>query len=190
MIDQCLSAWKARQAVELTKGPFSNLRDAEISKIKRRNFIDQPIFDTEYKKFMDNDDSEHLFIQQLQYININTEQCNKALEHYWAFHAERVRLEDTGEVPLSAWQARDYALYERWEQIKDSTNIIKIGNNNSMELSQEIYTSTLNNYKANLNGIPTDYIYFTSGNYHKLANSSENEMFIHWHSNFKIHKGE
>ncbi|WP_233965947.1 ABC-three component system protein [Pectobacterium polaris] len=190
MIDQCLLAWKARQAVELTKGPFSNLRDAEISKIKRRNFIDQPIFDTEYKKFMDNDDSDHLFIQQLQHININTEQCNKALEHYWAFHAERVRLEDTGEVPLSAWRARDYALYERWEQIKDSPSIVKTGNNNPIELSQEIYTNTLNNYKANLNGIPTDYIYFTSGNYHKLANSSENEMFIHWHSNFKIHKGE
>lgn len=189
MIDQCLLAWKDRRAVELTKGPFSNLRDAEISKIKRRNFIDQPIFDTEYKKFMDNDNSEHLFIQQLQYINLSIEHCNKALEHYWAFHAERVRLEDTGEVPLSAWRARDYALYERWEQIKDSTNIIKDDNSNSIELSQEIYTNTLKNHKATLNGVPTDYIYFTTGNYHKLANSIENEMFIYWHRNFKDSKG-
>ncbi|HCC5837225.1 ABC-three component system protein [Citrobacter farmeri] len=189
MIDQCLSAWKVRRSVELTKGPFSNLRDAEISKIKRRNFIDQPIFDTEYKKFMDNDNTEHLFIEQLQYININTEQCNKALEHYWAFHAERVRLEDTGEIPLSAWRARDYALYERWEQIKNNIEVTG-DKNNSIESSQEIYTKTLSDYKANLNGMPTEYLYFTRGNYHNLANYSENETFIHWHSNFKDHKGE
>ncbi|EAA6849799.1 hypothetical protein DRZ06_24530, partial [Salmonella enterica subsp. enterica] len=128
-------------------------------------------------------------IEQLQYININTEQCNKALEHYWAFHAERVRLEDTGEIPLSAWRARDYALYERWEQIKDNIEVT-VNNNDSIESSQEIYTKTLSDYKANLNGMPTEYIYFTRGNYHKLANNSGNESFIHWHNNFKDHKGK
>ncbi|MDR4050255.1 MAG: hypothetical protein Q3X38_19065, partial [Citrobacter sp.] len=61
---------------------------------------------------------------------------------------------------------------------------------NKIKLSQKKKQKKLSNYKANLNVIPTEYIYLKRGNYHKLANNSGNKNFIHWNNNFKDHKGK
>jgi hypothetical protein len=187
MCDLCISAWKNKIPAELTKRPFSNLLNAEIQKIKRRIFIDQPIFNTEFKKFMENDNSEHLFIKQLQCIGLNTDSSNKALKEYWAFYAERVRLQITGEIPSSAWEDREYELYERWEQAKEHLEIMEC-DTQSISALKKIYTNTLGNYKASLNGHPTNYFYFTTGNYHDLAKSPHKETFIYWHDDFQHFK--
>ncbi|WP_034456912.1 ABC-three component system protein [Buttiauxella noackiae] len=187
MCDQCLTSWRKQQPAELTKEPFSNLLNAEIQKIKRKSFIDQPIFNTEFKKFMEQDNSEHLFIKQLQSIDLSTESCNKALREYWAFYAERVRLQSSGEIPSSAWDEREYALYERWEQVREHIEI-KGDDTKSLPVLKKIYTSTVGDYKASLNGHPTEYFYFTTGNYHDLAKSPHKDTFIYWHDDFQYHQ--
>ncbi|WP_323835964.1 ABC-three component system protein [Photorhabdus africana] len=187
MIDKCNTAWKAKQPVELTKEPFANLLNSEISLIKRKNFTEQPFFQTAFKNYLKQDNAEHLFIKQLQSIDISTTMCNRALEHYWAFYAERVRLQQAGEIPLSAWRARDDVLYNRWLQIKDciELGLESEGNSQKLNMLKKIYTDTTDpNYTASLAGQRTENLYFTTGNYHDLANSPSKETFIHWHNDF------
>lgn len=44
-------------------------------------------------------------------------------------------------------------------------------------------------YKASINGNSTENSYFTIGNYHALANYPEEDLFVHWHDNYKKRKG-
>ncbi|TBL74435.1 hypothetical protein EYY94_13270 [Obesumbacterium proteus] len=191
IVDKCQSAWKVKKPVELTKEPFFNLLNSETIKIKRRNFIDQPKFKTSYKKYLENDDESHTFIRQLQDIGQNTDACTHALSNYWAFYAERVRLQDTGEIPPSSWEERNDELYNRWLNIKFSFPEPESTPENRLLYFQEIYRGTMNSdYKASINGNSTENSYFTIGNYHELANYPEEELFVHWHDNYKKCKDE
>ncbi|CND06141.1 ABC-three component system protein [Yersinia pseudotuberculosis] len=189
IVDKCQSAWKVKKPVELTKEPFFNLLHSETIKIKRRNFIDQPMFKTSYKEYLENDDDSHTFIRQLQDIGQNTDACTHALSNYWAFYAERVRLQETGEIPPSSWEERNDELYNRWLNIKFSFPEPESTPENRLLYFQEIYRGTMNsNYKASINGNNTENSYFTIGNYHALANYPEEELFVHWHDNYKKRK--
>ncbi|MFJ5429771.1 ABC-three component system protein [Pectobacterium actinidiae] len=186
IVDKCQSSWKIRKPVELTKEPFFNLLYAEINRIKRKNFIDQPILKTSYREYLDKDKASHIFIEQLQYIGKNIESCNNALLNYWAFYAEKVRLQDTGEIPLSAWEDRNDELYHRWMNIKMNSSDPENTHKNKMNKFKKIYSDTMNpDYKASLDGNETSNSYFTIGNYHALANGPERELFVHWHDNYK-----
>lgn len=191
IVDKCQSAWKVKKPIELTKEPFFNLLHAESIRIKRRNFIDQPMFKTSYKKYLENDKASHTFIKQLQDIGQSDDACNHALSNYWAFYAERIRLYDSGEIPLSAWEERDDELYNRWLNIK--FNLPKPGNTYEDKSShfQRIYSHTVNpDYKASLNGNNTGNSYFTIGNYHELANDCEEELFVYWHDSYNKCNGK
>lgn len=191
IVDKCQSAWKSKKPVELTKEPFANLLNAEINKINRKKFIDQPMLKTSYKDYLDKDDSNHTFIAQLQHIGVNVDACNYALSNYWAFYAEKVRLEDSGEVPLSAWEDRNDELYQRWQNIKFNNFEPEVGSLDQLSQCKQIYKDTVNpDYRASLNGQSTINAYFTIGNYHFLANYPENEFFIQWHDNFIKLKGK
>lgn len=191
IVDKCQSAWKAKQPIELTKEPFFNLLHAESSKIKRRNFIDQPMFKTSYKEYLENDGTSHTFIKQLQDIGQSADACIHALSNYWAFYAERVRLLDIGEVSPSAWEDRDDELYNRWLNIKFSLPESENTHEKKLSYFQKIYSETMSpNYKASLDGNDTDNSYFTIGNYHELANNPEKKSFIYWHNSYKKHKVE
>ncbi|EBR3471584.1 hypothetical protein B7M00_14795 [Salmonella enterica] len=191
LVDKCQSAWKTKKPIELTKEPFFNLLHAEIIRFKRRNFIDQPMFKTSYKKYLESDKTSHTSIKQLQDIGQNDDACNLALSNYWAFYAERIRLYDSGEVPLSAWEERDDELYNRWLNIKFS--LPKSGNTHEDNSSyfQKIYFHTMNpDYKASLNGNATGNSYFTIGNYHELANNPDEELFVYWHDSYNKYNGK
>jgi len=189
IVDKCKSAWKLRKPVELTKEPFFNLLNAEISRINRKNFIDQPILKTSYRTYLDKDKSSHIFIEQLHYLGKNIDACNNALLNYWAFYAEKVRLQDTGEIPLSAWEDRNDELYHRWLNIKFNLPEPENVQKNKLAHFQKIYSDTMSpDYKASLNGNNTENSYFTIGNYHSLANHPERELFLHWHDIYKYRK--
>ncbi|HID4131937.1 TPA: ABC-three component system protein [Pluralibacter gergoviae] len=186
LVDKCKTTWKLKQPVKLIKEPFFNLLYAEINKIRRKRFIEQPMLRTLYKKYLEQDSSSHIFIEQLQCIGKSTEACNRALENYWAFYSEKIRLQDSGDIPLSAWDDRADELYNRWLDI--ALDMPAPANTYDKKLShyQKIYSATINSdYRASLNGYETTHAYFTIGNYHELANETDKELFIHWHDNYK-----
>lgn len=186
LVNKCKSAWKIKEPAILTKEPFFNLLYSEVNRIKRKNFIDQPILKTSYRKYLEEDQTSHIFIEQLQRIGKTTDACNHALLNYWAFYAEKVRLQDTGEIPLSAWEDRNDELYHRWMDI--TFNLPEPDNIPEKKLAhfQKIYSDTMNpDYKASLSGNNTANSYFTIGNYHALANHPENLLFVHWHDTYK-----
>ena len=189
IIDKCQTSWRKREPALLTKDPIFNLLQNEINKIKRKNFTEQSFFKTSFQEYLKNDNNSgnHLFIKQLQSIGHNTEACNLALKNYWAFYSEKIRLQEAGETPISAWEDRDDQLYNRWININLST----IVDNNEKDLPhyQNIYSKTVTpDYNCPINGYSTTNSYFTIGNYHALANDSESDYFIYWHDNYKKDK--
>ncbi len=189
MVDKCKSAWKAREPARLTKEPFFNLLYTEITNLKRKKFIDQPIFKTSFKHYLEKDKSNHVFIEQLQYIGKNNLACNNALENYWAFYAERIRLQESGEIPMSAWEDRSIELFRRWLNIKLNTQEPDDTYQNKLTHFQDIFSTTMNpDYCAPLNSNDTSNSYFTIGNYHDLANHPEKEFFIYWHDDYNKKK--
>jgi len=186
LVDKCQLAWKNKIPLEISKESFSNLLFSECNKIKRKKFTEQPRLRTEYKKYLQEDNTSHVFIEQLQYIGKDIEACNRALENYWAFYSERVRLQDSGEIPFSAWEERNDEIYNRWLDI--STNLPTAENNHDGKMIrfEKIYSDTLdNNYRASLNGSFTTHSYFTHGNYHALANNQDKDYYIYWHDDYK-----
>lgn len=108
-------------------------------------------------------------------------------QYYWAFYSEKIRLQEAGETPISAWEDCDDQLYNRWINI----NLNTIVNSNGKDLPhyQNIYSKTVNpDYNAPINGHETTNSYFTIGNYHALANDYESNYFIYWHDNYKKDK--
>ncbi|HAU5007449.1 TPA: hypothetical protein NY308_001950 [Proteus mirabilis] len=186
IIDKCQTSWRKKEPVLLTKDPIFNLLQNEINKIKRKSFTEQSLFKTSFQEYLKNDNNSgnHLFIEQLQSIGHNTEACNLALINYWAFYSEKIRLQEAGETPISAWEDRDDQLYNRWININLST----IVNSNEKDLPhyQNIYSKTVTpDYNCPINGYNTTNSYFTIGNYHALANDFEGDYFIYWHDNYK-----
>lgn len=85
----------------------------------------------------------------------------------------------------SAWDARNDALHQRWKVIGGNANIEADAGPTENALAKKILVRTLDgNYTAKLGQYETSHLYFTSGNYHDLANQPENTCFIHWHSSF------
>lgn len=186
IVDKCQISWRKKEPVLLTKDPIFKLLDNEINKIKKRKFTEQPFFKTSFQEYLNNDNNskKHMFIEQLQSIGHNTDACNLALKNYWAFYSEKIRLQEAGETPISAWEDRDDQLYNRWVNINLNTMV----DNNGKDLShyQKIYSKTVNpDYNSPINGHETTNSYFTIGNYHALANDSESDCFIYWHDNYK-----
>lgn len=187
LVELCQTSWTAKQSVILVKTPFFNRLQAEISKARLRAYIDQPLFSTTYKELLEQDNDDHLFIKQLQRLGLPSKWCNVALNHYWGFYAERVRLQIEGNILPSDWNGRSDNLYQRWLQIKMNHELKAKEDPPSIDTFKDIYTATLDpDFRAPLGAYPTENGYFTSGNYHDLANKSTHEMFVYWHIDYEI----
>jgi len=76
-------------------------------------------------------------------------------------------------------------LHQRWQLISDSASLGAGVNSDDEDRFRKIYAKTIDgNYTAKLGLHETTYPYFTSGNYHDLANKPDEDFFIHWHSSF------
>ncbi|MGH8761607.1 MAG: ABC-three component system protein, partial [Nitrosospira sp.] len=185
LVHTCQEAWVGRKQVWVEKGTFTNRLHLEISAHRMARYVERPLISTSYKDLLSKNNGDHVFLTQLQQLGVTNEQCDRALDHYWGFYSERVRLQTEGDVLPTAWDARNEQLHERWQMISDSCkNEVEV---NTLEttLAKRILAKTLDgSYTAKLGVQDTSHAYFTSGNYHDLANQPEHSCFVHWLSLF------
>jgi hypothetical protein len=178
----CQEKWKNKDSAWLDQSKINKRLFQEISIRRIRKFIEKPLMSTRYKEYLQSDNSEHLFLKQLITMGIKDIFCDQALEHYWGFYSEKVRLEDEGEALPSEWEERNSGLYDRWKSIfvDEQTFNLDI---DEIEIAKKIILKTLDpNYLAPLGQNPTVHNYFTRGNYHYLANTDNASYFVYWHS--------
>lgn len=189
LVDKCQTAWINKQQFWIDKIVFTRRLHSEISNHRMARFIEKPLLSTSYKDLLEKNNNDHLFLRQLQHLCVPNEQCERALSHYWGFYAERVRLQVEGDILPTAWDERDELLHQRWQMIGDSVKLEEDTSTQENILARKILSKTLDgNYTAKLGLYETSHAYFTSGNYHYLANQPEHTYFVHWHSSFAFNR--
>lgn len=189
LVDKCQTAWLQKQPVWVDKNTFTNRLHEDIAAYRMDRYLERPLFSTSYKEFLKTNKHDHLFLEQLQRLGMPEKICDSALEHYWGFYSERIRLQIEGDVLPSVWDARDQALHQRWQMIGDSVAIEADTNATEDSLAKRTFAKTINgSYTASLGNHATTQPYFTSGNYHNLANQPDHACFVYWHLSYKPQK--
>lgn len=191
LVDTCQTSWLDKKPVWLDKTLFTNRLHSEIPAHRMARFVERPLLSTAYKTFLKNNSNEHLFLKQLQHLGSSIDVCDRALEFYWGFYAERARLQTEGDVLPTAWDERNEMLHQRWQIIGDSAKMEAEPGSSEDVLARKIFAKTIDgNYTAKLGLHETFQPYFTAGNYHDLANQPDHSCFVHWHSIFASEKKE
>lgn len=185
LVDACQEGWKKKQPVWIAKEVVATRLHSEVAAHRMARYVDQPLFSTSYKQYLNADGNSHYFLKQLQHLGADSKICDRALSHYWGFYSERVRLRSEGDILPKAWDDRNAQLHERREVIGDKVKFEADVGVSQDVLAKKILAKTIfDNYIAPLGLHPTSNEYFTSGNYHDLANQPEHRYFIHWHPTF------
>jgi len=191
LVDNCQTAWVNKQQVWIDKAAYTNRLHSEIAAHRMKRFVDRPLMSTSYQKLLNKNGNDHLFLRQLQRLGVDNKVCDHALSHYWGFYAERVHLQAEGSVLLTDWNDRDEQLHQRWQIIGDNVMLEADSSVNEEVLDKKVLAKTLDpNYLAKLGLNDTNNTYFTTGNYHDLANQPEHTCFVHWHSSFAPKKND
>ncbi|QXB47205.1 ABC-three component system protein [Acinetobacter seifertii] len=183
LINLASDTWLKKESFFIDKNQVTTRLFTEKSARQSKKFLEQSLLSTNFKKYLEESDNNHLFLRQLNALNLKQSFCNQALEHYWGFYAEKVRLETEGEILPSEWIDRDENLHERWKLIFNKKSMFY--EEDDIVGCKEILNETLSEeYHAPIGGQNTSQIYFTLGNYHYLANNEKNNFYIYWHSLF------
>ena len=185
LVDACQEGWKKKQSVWIANDAVADRLHSAVAMHRMAKFVDQPLFSTSYKQYLNANDDSHHFLRQLQRLGADTTMCDKALSHYWGFYSERVRLRSEGEILPTAWNERNSQLHERWAMHRDTVKMEADPTVSNDKLGQRIFAKTIDgNYLAPLGLHTTSNLYFTSGNYHDLANQPGHAYFVYWHPEF------
>lgn len=185
LVQLCQKAWLEKKPFWATKQPFTSRLQSEIAAHRKTRYVERDIMSTKYQEFLKNDTASHFFLWQLQHLGLPDKYCDRALSHYWAFYAERVRLQAEGDVLPSAWDSRNSQLHQRWQMIADSTALKEAPGTQVEDLARKTLGETLDgNFTAKLGDHETTHPFFTSGNYHDLANQPRHAYFVYWHPRF------
>ncbi|HCY61906.1 MAG TPA: hypothetical protein DHV59_03520 [Oxalobacteraceae bacterium] len=185
LVDRCQDAWLKKEQIWLTKSIFTTRLRSEIDSRKIQQYVERPLLSTGFRKYLQEGANNHLFLVQLHRVGATTKFCDLALDDYWGFYAERVRLRKAGKILPDDWINRDYELHRRWSKISEKTKMSGLYGANSDALDMAVLNETIDEgYKANIGSHPTSSAYFTAGNYHDLANREGEAHFVHWHSSF------
>ena len=191
LVQACQEAWLGKKPFWINKQPFTSRLQSEIAAHRKTRYVERDIMSTQYQEFLNKDTASHFFLWQLQYCGYTVTQCDRALSHYWAFYAERVRLQAEGDVLPSAWESRNSQLHQRWQMIADSTALREALGTQVGDLARKTLADTLyGDYTAKLGNHETTHPYFTSGNYHDLANQPKHSYFVYWHPTFATYNGD
>lgn len=185
LVDVCQEGWKKKQPVWIAKDVVSERLHSAIATHRMARYVEQPLFSTSYKQYLNSDENSHYFLKQLQHLGADSSMCDRALSHYWGFYAERIRLQSEGDILPKAWNERNSQLHERREMIGESVKLEADVDVSQDVLAKRILAKTIvGDYMAPLGLHKTSNAYFTSGNYHDLANQPAHTYFIHWHPKF------
>ena len=197
LIDKCLAAWNTKQPALISKRPLAHRLQAEKDWRRRLRLTEQPWVNHDLKEYLSRDRSSLFFLKQIERLEVQEKLWTRAIGHYWGYYAERTRLLGIGDVLPQDFDARDSHLFERWQGTVDNFEISALddaadidgagdGDVAQRKLAREIYMQTIDGkYCAPLGDQSTQHHYFTSGNYHYLANRPNTPTFVYWHKAFK-----
>lgn len=176
LIDRCTDAWVNKRHAIFDKEPFTRRLQAELALYTRRRCVEQPFLSLSLQEYMQRDHTDLQFLRQIESLALSQRVWNRALDDYWGFYAERLRLRELGEVLPIDFAARNEELFRRWEDISDNISP------EQERRFHSIYSQTLqSDYHGPLAGQRSVYAYFTNGNYHALANGEETQLPLYWH---------
>lgn len=184
LMDSCDSCWSEKRPAWFKPQQFKDRLWKEIQKRELEKYIDRDLFSTEFKKYLQENSNDHLFIKQLAFLSLTADEIDDQLNYYWGFYSERIRLMDEGDVLEDDWQKREKELLERWKICRRNARIEC--RNNPEILGKKVFITTLDaTYKGMLGSYNIQNLYFTHGQYHFLANDPMHDCYIYWHDNFK-----
>ncbi|CAL8473644.1 ABC-three component system protein [Caballeronia sp. S22] len=182
--EQCRKAWKKGEPAWMSPQVFRDVLHEEVCRRSLKRYLDRPMMSTGFKKHVEEGGRDHFFLKQLSRLGLSDRTIDGHLDKFWAFYAERVRLEDAGINP-DDWQAREDELHRRWETCRDNV-ATEMEDGTPEQLAKRTLTRTLDeNFRAGLGQYDTRELYFTHGHYHQLANKQRDPNFVYWHSDFE-----
>ncbi|WP_176079559.1 ABC-three component system protein [Paraburkholderia tropica] len=187
LTDRCKQAWTRGETAWFTPREFKDLLDAEKSRHTLLKVVDRPEMSVDFKKYVTDNADKFLFVEQLSSIDLNDADIKRHLAKYWAYCAERGRLEEEGVSP-TIWYERESILYERWADCCAEVRAATYGHAATLsdeDIGRQTLKMTLNvDYRAPLGEYSTRSSYFTHGHYHHLANDRYGQFFVYWHSQY------
>ncbi|QTD93319.1 ABC-three component system protein [Burkholderia anthina] len=189
-VDTCRRAWTVGEAVWLSPQVFRDHLHKERDRRFLYKYIDRPMMHVDFRNLVAMGGREFFFLKQLSCLNIPLRIIDRHLEKYWAFYAERVRLEKEGFNQVD-WEAREDSLHQRWQDCRDNAEmeLMTRADATPEDVGVRILTKTLDeNFKAALGRYETGNSYFTHGHYHQMANEPDNRFFVYWHPEYSPRK--
>jgi hypothetical protein len=185
LIDRCTTDWKCSKPFWTTKLPSANLRQTFLNNLAIQNWTALEMLSTEYKEYIAKDAvEEHSFIRQLRTIGLREKQTTKALQEYWAWHSEKVRLLRKGFILDKHIESSESSLQERWENFTSNFEVANKKDSNQFTIEDyvSLYLQTLDGkHYVTLGKHTVNQMYYTNGQYHFMANGAT-KYPIHWHA--------
>lgn len=174
LVERCRTAWLSKQPANFNKSPFANRLQREVIAHRRRRYVEQPFHSLALQEYLSQDHNDLAFLRQIEHLGLTKKDWERALNDYWGFYAERVRLREIGEILPDEWTTRDEALHRRWEDICDA-------HEQTQNRQHDIYSNTVKSeYHGPLGSGVSAHAYFTAGNYHALANGENARWPLCW----------
>jgi hypothetical protein len=177
MQDTLRETWRRGEPGWVSRAAFDRQLDLVVRHeglIRRRERAESlvPVSDDQRQ-----DAKSRAFVEQLKEIELEDEDILRSVDCYLRFIAERFRLANEGDITREEWEGFFSHLCERWKTIAR-----RVTRNRQDETDEEtgraVYYETADGeHLAPLAGRPTEHYYFTSGGYHRLADTGE----VWWH---------
>ncbi len=179
LVDTCMNAWKSRRSATITSQSFFNAVDRVKERMRRQYARERPPSQVPVAPGDLHGIAGNLFVQQLRLVEIADSEIEESICDFIRYGKEVVRLTETGEYTPEDWRDFEVELEKRWGQIFRRAERL-YSHEEEKARGERTYRETTTDYLARLKGQPTDYIYFTTGAYHRLAD----ELDVGWHPRF------
>ncbi|MCX4177662.1 MULTISPECIES: ABC-three component system protein [Paraburkholderia] len=189
-VDTCRQSWADGETVWLSPQVFRDHLHNERDRRFLYKYLDRPMVHVDFKNLVAQGGREFFFLKQLSRLDIPARIIDRHLGKYWAFYAERVRLEKEGFNQVD-WEAREDKLHQRWQDCRDNAEMELMTRQDSTPEKVGVLTLTKTldeNFKAALGRYETGNSYFTHGHYHQMANKPDDRYFVYWHPAYGAEK--
>jgi hypothetical protein len=179
LVDTCMNAWELRKSATITSQSFFNAIDRIKEKMRHQYARERPPGQVPVAPGDLSGIANSLFVQQLKLVEIGDSEIEDSISDFIRYGKEVIRLTETGEYTPEDWRDFEVELQTRWKQIFNRIQRLHQGEGEKLR-GERTYHDTMTDYLARLKGQSTDYTYFTTGAYHRLAD----ELDVGWHPRF------
>lgn len=179
ILEQAESAFAERKPAWVQKEQFSG----ELARLVAQNYDNQLVLRTAREIEVKPEDQESarnaVFVEQMRWIEAESDEILEAIDDYFRSIDERTRLADENDVSRREFDAFEGRLVDRWKGLHracaDTCTESKRAGRNALRKTLD--------HREELAGQPTSEFYLTRGTYHQLANGAS--ASVGWHPEFR-----